>query len=164
MVLRKTRKTKPTLKESEKKWGKAAMAAGFSIVPNTLFTKQHALGLDCFDIVIILQIHKHWWQADAAPFPSQVQLAKTMNTDISTVKRHLTRLRKDGLIDWSKRSTKHGGRAANAYDLSGLIKHLKGHAEEELREREKRAAENKERLARKRARPTVHESEDDDND
>lgn len=142
--------TSKTLRESEKKWGKPAIAAGFTLFPSVLLQKQHALGLDCIDIVIILQILKHWWHAESAPFPSQVQLAKTMNVDLSTIKRHLARLRSAGLVNWSSRTTKHGGYASNAYDLSGLIKHVDKFAVEELAAREKEADDRKERSRRKR--------------
>jgi predicted transcriptional regulator len=142
--------TNKTLYESEKKWGKPAIAAGFTLFPSTLLQKQHALGLDCIDVVIILQILKHWWHADAAPFPSQVQLAKTMNVDLSTIKRHLARLKRDGLVTWTSRTSKHGGQAANAYDLSGLIKHVEAFAVEELAARQKEADDRKARGRRKR--------------
>jgi DNA-binding transcriptional regulator YhcF (GntR family) len=144
------KKTSETLKESEKKWGKAAIAAGFTVFPNVLLSKQHALGLDCYHLVIILQIHKHWWVAGKKPYPSQVQLAKTMNTDRSTVKRKLAELRDLGFITWTERKTKQGGQAANEYDLSGLIAHIQKFAEEELAERAKRADEDKARQQRKR--------------
>lgn len=142
--------TSKTLRESEKKWGKPAIAAGFTLFPSVLLHKQHALGLDCIDIVIILQILKHWWHAESAPFPSQVQLAKTMNVDLSTIKRHLARLKREGLVTWTSRKSKHGGQAANAYDLSGLIKLVHDFAVEELAAREKEADERKARGRRKR--------------
>ena len=115
-----------------------------------MLAKQQALGLDCYHLVIILQIHKHWWHADNAPYPSQVQLAKTMNTDRSTVKRKLNELRDAKLVTWKERKTKHGGQASNVYDLSGLIAHVKKYAEEELAERAKQADERKARRLRKR--------------
>lgn len=100
---------KSSLRESERKWGKKAIAAGFSITPNVLLTKQHAIGIDCIDVVLILQIAKFWWRADKKPFPSQVQLARTMNTDLSTIKRHLKRLREDGLISWKGKKDENTG-------------------------------------------------------
>lgn len=142
--------TSKTLRESEKKWGKPAIAAGFTLFPSVLLHKQHALGLDCIDVVIILQILKHWWHAESAPYPSQVQLAKTMNIDLSTIKRHLARLKSAGLVTWTSRTSKHGGQASNAYDLSGLIKHVHEFAVEELVAREKEADARKERSRRKR--------------
>ena len=141
--------TNKALYESEKKWGKPAIAAGFTLFPSILLQKQHALGLDCIDVVIILQILKHWWHADSAPFPSQVQLAKTMNVDLSTIKRHLARLKHEGFVTWTSRTSKHGGQAANAYNLSGLIRHVHEFAVEELTARQKEADERKERGRRK---------------
>ena|SRR5258706_7606072 len=146
--------SKKTLRESEKNWGRPAIAAGFTLFPSVLLHKQHALGLDCIDVVIVLQILKHWWHAENAPYPSQVQLAKTMNVDLSTIKRHLVRLRDGGLVTWSSRTSKHGGQASNAYDLSGLIKHVNDFAVEELAAREKEADARKARGRRKR--PVLH--------
>ena len=152
-AVQRTKQTiRQTERESEKKWSKPAIAAGFTIFPNTLLYKQHALGLDCIDVVLILQIAKHWWRADQAPYPSQVQLAKTMNIDLATVKRHLKRLRDAGLISWANQSNKRGGQGPNAYSLAGLVKHVEEFAKEELAEREKTQDERKERLRRKRPR------------
>ena len=150
MTAANAQETKQTLRESERKWGEPAIAAGFTVIPSTLLAKQHALGLDCIDIVIILQILKHWWHKENAPFPSQVQLAKTMGTNLSTVKRHLTRLRELGFITWSARSNKHGGQAANAYDLSGLIQHVHNFAVEEIEGRKREADARKARARRKK--------------
>lgn len=147
-------KPEQTLRESEKKWGKAAIKAGFSVIPNMLFIKQHALGLDCIDLVIILQIAKHWWRQDEAPYPSQVQLAKTMNVDLATVKRHLARLRRDGFLDWKGRKNDSGGQASNAYDLSGLVAKVENFAREELEARTSEHDERKARRQRKKARST----------
>jgi len=152
MALNTAQKTKQALSESQKKWGAEAIKAGFTVFPNTLLSKQHALGLDCFDIVIILQIHKHWWRAEKKPYPSQVQVAKSMNTDLSTVKRHLKRLRDLGFISWTSQKNSQGGQAANVYDFSGLVEKVRQFALEELTEREKKTDERKERQARKRPR------------
>lgn len=162
MSAQKAKETAEKLKESEKKWGKEAIAAGFTVFPNTLLTKQHALGLDCYHLVIILQIHKHWWYADNAPFPSHASLAAAMNTDRSTVKRKLNELQSWGLVTWKKRKNKKGGQASNVYDLSGLIGHVKKYAVEEVAERAKQKEERKALHARKK--PSLHlvKAEDED--
>lgn len=155
------KETVEKLKESEKKWGKEAIAAGFTVFPNTLLIKQHALGLDCYHLVIILQIHKHWWYADNAPFPSHSSLAEAMKTNRSTVKRKLNELRSWGFISWTERKNKKGGQASNVYDLSGLIAHVKKYAEEELVERAKHKEERKALHARKKPRLHVVRNEGD---
>lgn len=151
----KTKASATELRENERKWGKALLAPGWTLVPNILLTKQHALGLDPVDINILLQIMKHWWRADEAPFPSHGKLAETMNIDISTVKRHLKGLRAAGLITWKSRKRPDGGRASNVYDLSGLIKHALPFAEEEMEERQEKVAVRKRRQARKKAQPKL---------
>ncbi|RYZ13395.1 MAG: helix-turn-helix domain-containing protein [Myxococcaceae bacterium] len=149
------KKTGSEVRESEKKWGKPAIDAGFSIVPNMLLHKQHALGIDCIDVVILLQIAKHWWRADQSPYPSQVQLAETMDVNLSTIKRHLNNLRRLGFISWDARKRDDGGQTSNIYSLTGLVTHLNRYAEEELAARATVKEERKERHARKRARSST---------
>lgn len=141
-----------TLRENEKKWGKELLAPGWTLIPNVLLSKQHALGLDPVDINLLLQILKHWWHADEAPFPSQKTLARSMNVHVSTVKRHLADLRDAGLISWEARNRADGGRASNRYDFSGLIRHARPYAAEEVEAKRAAAEERKARRARKRAR------------
>jgi hypothetical protein len=136
MAVTDAQKNHETLRESERKWGKEAIACGFTLFPSLLLSKQHALGLECIDVVLILQIAKHWWLAEKLPYPSQGQLAATMNVDVSTVKRHLVALRDAGFITWTERHNQNGGQASNTYDLSGLIKELQKYAAEELAARE----------------------------
>jgi hypothetical protein len=164
MSAKKAKETVERLKESEKKWGKEAIAAGFTVFPNVLLSKQHALGLDCYHLVIILQIHKHWWYAENAPFPSHGGLAEAMNTNRSTVKRKLNELRSWGLVTWKERTNKRGGQASNVYDLSGLVAHVKKFAQEELAERSKQADERKARRLRKRPNLRIVRDEDDGDD
>lgn len=150
------------LRENEKKWGKEMLEAGWTLVPNVLLKKQHALGLDAVDINILLQILKHWWRADEAPFPSQKTLAKLMDVDVSTVKRHLRTLRELGFIDWTKHKTKHGGNAANRYDFKGLIDKAHPFAVEENAARRKAAEERKAKKHSKRPDLRLVGNEDDD--
>lgn len=143
------------LRANEKKWSKEVLDPGWSLIPNIILIKQHALGLEPVDINILLQIGKHWWREDDRPYPSQKTLAREMNIDISTVKRHLARLRSEGFIDWKPRERRRDkARLSNAYDLSGLIKKLRPYAIAEMTER-RDAAEKKKALAQ-RKRPTLH--------
>lgn len=150
-----------TLRENEKKWTKELLTPGWTLVPNILLTKQHALGLDPVDVNIILQILKHWWHADEAPFPSQIQLAKAMNVDPSTVKRHLSGLRANGFVDWTQRTRKDGGRASNRYDFSGLIHRARELAIAESKERREAADARKTQARSKRARAVLRLVDDD---
>ena len=84
------------------------------------------------------------------PIARAVRAPDGGGTLILTHKRHLTRMRKDGLISWTARTSKDGGEAANAYDLSGLIKHVGEFAVAELAARETEADARKARGRGKR--------------
>ena len=58
------------LKVIDKRWSKPLTKAGWTALPNIVLDKQHVLRLRPIDINILMQIAKHWWQAEAAPFPS----------------------------------------------------------------------------------------------
>ncbi len=150
MAKNKTISSEKELRENEKKWGQESLQTGWTMVPSILLEKQHALGLDPIDINLILQIAKHWWRAAEQPFPSQIKLARQMNVDVSTVKRHLHRLRDDGFIDWRQRKRPDGGQTSNVYDLSGLVEHIRQLARDELKARR---AEADLRQARRRRKP-----------
>lgn len=62
---------KEVLQENQKKWGLDLMKAGWTLLPNTIFMRQRALGLDSVDINILLVLLSYWWQADNLPFPSK---------------------------------------------------------------------------------------------
>lgn len=164
--MRSTRKTKAAgeLRENEKKWGPELLEPGWTLIPNVLLTKQHALGLSPVDINILLQILKHWWRAGEAPFPSQQKLARLMNVDPSTVKRHLRSLRELGFIDWKNHRRKDGGNAANRYDFSGLIEKARPYALEENAARREASDERHAKSRRKRARSIGLRLVQDDSD
>ena len=141
------------LKENVKKFGAIVMERGFTVVPSTLLIHQHALALNPTDVNILLQLWRYWWYADRLPFPSHSELAKTIGISISTVKRSLSQLEKDGLIEWEQRYLKNNGQTSNLYSFNGLIQKLKEFAEEDKRVTDEQKAENN-RLNR-RKRPKV---------
>lgn len=141
-----------SLKKNEKKWGKEVMDAGFTIFPSIILEKQHALGLDALDVNIILQLAKHWWEAEDLPRPSKDSLATRIGVNPRTVQRHVARLEKDGFIRRIAKKNRHGGNDPNEYDLTGLIKQAEPFAIEALTERKQRDEEKKAKLRRKKPR------------
>lgn len=137
------------LKENRKKWG-SLLEPGWTIIPNIILEKQHALGLDPVDVNLIAHLARHWWHADRAPYPSHSSLATCLNVDRSTVLRRLKALRAAGLIDWTVRKRPDGGQSSNAYDLSGLIEAAKPFAAEALEHRAEDQARRKARRAKKK--------------
>lgn len=58
------------LRENEKKWTKPLLDAGWTMLPNVIFERQQALGLDAIDINILLHLASYWWKAGDLPVSS----------------------------------------------------------------------------------------------
>ena len=139
------------LRRNEEKWSPALMDAGWTVLPSIILEKQHALGLDAVDVNILLQLARHWWFSDRPPFPSKATIAECMNVDPSTVRKHVARMERDGLIEREYRfKPKKGGQDTNAYHFTGLIKSATPFAEEALQIREQRKSEDTYRRHRKK--------------
>src|SRR5438132_10752435 len=95
-----------TLRVNEKKWGKPLMEAGWTVVPTTLLEHQQQLGLDAVDLNILLQIAKHWWYPDQAPFPGKKALADRIGKSPRTIQRRLGAMVKAKLITRKPRTRK----------------------------------------------------------
>lgn len=122
----------------EKKWGKAAIDAGYTVIPVVLLKYQQRLGLKPLDLNVLLQILSYWWKEGGLPRPSKKSLATAVGVDPSTIRRCLVRLEKAGYIRREFRRTPSGANRANVYDPSGLVAILKPIAAEELGEIQKR--------------------------
>lgn len=144
MATSKTKSAANRLK-AEKRWGKDAFGAGFTIVPNVLLEKLHALGLEPLDLCIILFLAKFWWEADAPPFPAKKTIATALGKSPRQIQRRLGLLEDMQLI---ARDRRRGDHATNTYLFDGLIAKLAPHGREAREEREAQ----KERRARKRAK------------
>ena len=75
------------LQVNEKKWTPTLMKAGWTVLPNVLFERQQALGLDPLDINIILHIASYWWSESGKPHPSKVTIAKAIGVTPRSVQR-----------------------------------------------------------------------------
>lgn len=136
-------------RKNEKKWGKAAMAAGYSIIPDVLLKAQRALGLDSLDLNILLHLVKHWWDAERAPFLGKEKIAELIGVNVSTVRRRIKALEEAGFIKRIRRSAPGKGDQTNAIDLRPLVKKLEPLAEGELeliQERKQRKALRERRI------------------
>jgi DNA-binding transcriptional regulator YhcF (GntR family) len=137
------------LKVNEKKWTTALMKAGWTVLPNVIFERQRALGLDPIDINIILHIASYWWTREAKPFPSKKTIATAMGIEPRTVQRRIAGLEAAKLIRRQERRNSANGSQTNIYHLDGLIEAAKPYALEKVQEREAKAAEKAARAARK---------------
>lgn len=145
MAAVKTGGAQASKRKAEKRWGKDAMGGGFTIVPNVLVEKVHALGLEPLDVCIILFLAKFWWEADAPPFPSKQTIATGLGKSARQIQRRLTLLEDLKMITRDRRRGTHG---TNTFLFDGLVAKLAPHGREAREEREAQ----KERRARKRAK------------
>lgn len=137
------------LRVNEKKWTPALMAAGWTVLPNVIFERQQALGLDALDINIILHIASYWWNEGGKPHPSKVTIAKAIGVDPRSVQRRIADLEAAKLIRREERRISGTGSKTNIYHLDGLIEAATPYAKEKLEERDAKAAERTARAARK---------------
>ena len=76
-----------------------------------------------------------------------ITIAAAMDIDPRTVQRSIARMEKLGYVKRIERKAKVGDNLTNEYDLRGLVKAATKVAEHEIALREKRAAEDKGRMA-----------------
>jgi hypothetical protein len=86
------------LKVNERKWTPTLMKAGWTVLPNVIFERQQAFGLDAIDINIILHIASYWWTKEGKPHPSKKTIATAIGIEPRTVQRHIARLEAAKLI------------------------------------------------------------------
>lgn len=137
------------LRINEKKWSPTLMKAGWTVLPNVLFERQQALGLDPLDINILLHIASYWWSESGKPHPSKVTIAKAIGIDPRSVQRRIAALEAANLIRREERRISKTGSKTNIYHLDGLIEAAKPYALEKIQERDAKAAERAARASRK---------------
>lgn len=136
-----------TQKALEAKWGKPLLAAGFTALPDVVFRFQKKLQLERTDVLILLHLASYWWKPKENPWPAKGTIAAAMDIDPRTVQRSIARMEKLGYVKRIERKAKVGDNLTNEYDLRGLVRAATKVAEQEIALREKRAAEDKGRMA-----------------
>ncbi|RYZ11198.1 MAG: helix-turn-helix domain-containing protein [Myxococcaceae bacterium] len=136
-------------KSNERKWGRPVLQAGWTAVPSILLEKQHALGLRPVDINVLLQLLRHWWNADQKPYPSKETIAQAMGVTARTVQRSISLMVDMKLIERRKRP---GPQGTNEISFDGLIERLEPFAAEAVEERATRTKRRQERQARRKPR------------
>jgi DNA replication protein DnaD len=110
------------------KWGSIVTGGrnGYQLVPDVLVRHQHRLGLNCTDMVVLLNILMHWWESerDSLPHPRPAQIARRIGTTARTVQRCIRKLSEKGLIKWLPSERHQSGIAIRRFDLDGLCAHL----------------------------------------
>jgi DNA-binding Lrp family transcriptional regulator len=114
------------------------MTAGFTIIPNVLLEHQKSLGLDAVDLNILAQLLSYWWSKDNLPHPSKKTIALRMGVDVSTVRRRIAKMEKNGLIKRKARFSSERRRQANGYDLTDLIRRATPYAVRMIHRRDRK--------------------------
>ena len=112
-------------RSSERKWGKAVMTQGFSIIPSLLLKAQRRLHLKPVELAILMHLADFWWDPQRKPFPSKERLSDRLGINPRQVQRWIANLEKAGFVHRMQRYATHGGKLTNEYDLSGLVARLK---------------------------------------
>lgn len=111
----------------QKRWGEA-MTEGFVVVPRLLLLKQHELGLNNGEVVVLLNLLASWWKDEDRPYPAVSTLAQRMGVSLRTVQRAIEKLEETGFIK-RLRNTQGNGRSSKLkvtrYELSGTVEKIK---------------------------------------
>lgn len=142
-------------RKNEEKWTKTLLEPGWIVIPAIFLQRQKALNLDAIDINIILHLAMYWWEKDKPPFPSKQAIADCMQIDVSTVRRRIADMEKEGLIERRYRSDPVNGQKTNEYILEGLIKAATPLAQEATEARKKKKKDGDDRRKSKKARPPM---------
>ncbi len=138
-----------TLRINERKWGRPLMEAGWTAVPTTILEHQQQLGLDAVNLNILLQIAKHWWYPDQAPFPSKKALAERVGVSPRTIQRRLRGMVEAKIISRRPRTRSGGGNDTTEFYFTGLIERATPYAQEKLKVISARRREDAERARRR---------------
>jgi len=109
---------------TERIWGKAVLAHGYTGIPSILIQAQSRLRLNPVKMNIIIQLLDYWREPDRRPFPSKKELAERINMTEKTIQNNIRALQKDGLIERVYRYTRHGDPDSNIYNLDGLVNRI----------------------------------------
>lgn len=121
----KTKKPVEFHRASEKKWGKAVVKLGFSIVPSLLLQAQKRLNITPVQMTILMHLADIWWNAEQNPFPSKATLSERIGLSERQIQRVIKELEEAGYVERIGRTAISKGKISNEYDLSGLVKRLK---------------------------------------
>lgn len=144
------------------KWGRNAMAYGFTALPNAVLYHAKELGLTRTDVLVAFHLASYWWAPDSKARPSKKTLADALDLDPRTIQRSIARMEKLNLVRRKERKAKAGDNLPNFYFLDGLAKKAEEISKRELKVREQRRAEDSERTSTpKTALRLVRDDEED---
>jgi len=108
---------------ADAKWTNAVGRDGYSVIPNNLFWFAADLGLKPARQAVLFQLLSYWWKGESSRAISKATLAWSLGITERQVQRHLSALRKSGLIE--ARFPNKPGRHPYEYTFKGLVAKLK---------------------------------------
>ena len=138
--------------EMKKKFGKNTASLGFSQIPFALFEMQGQLEISSAQMMVLLNIIKHWWYEDSLPFPSVKSIADCTGTSRSNVQKHLAALERMGYIKRIERKNQIGKQTSNEFNFDGLLKKMDVYSKEMLVLRKKQQKEREKMLQKEHLR------------
>jgi DNA-binding transcriptional ArsR family regulator len=108
--------------QADAKWTQKCGQHGYSVIPNILFYYTARLGISPAQQALLFQLLSRWWTGDGTPAISKARLAEGLGISERQVQRHLSALKKAGLIE--ARFPNRPGRHPNEYTFHGLVTKL----------------------------------------
>lgn len=108
--------------QADAKWTQKCGQHGYSVIPNILFYYTADLGISPAQQALLFQLVGRWWTGEGTPTISKARLAEGLGTSERQVQRHLSALKKAGLIE--ARFPNLPGRHPNEYTFNGLVEKL----------------------------------------
>jgi DNA-binding transcriptional ArsR family regulator len=107
---------------ADAKWTSKAGQHGYTVIPNLLFWYTADLGIKPAQQALLFQLLSRWWVGESTRPVSKAKLAEGLGTSERQVQRHLSALKKAGLIE--ARFPNLPGRHPNEYTFHGLVEKL----------------------------------------
>lgn len=134
-------------KTLEARWGKEAIAGGYTVAPDVLIRSMKELQLERLDLLVVLVLATYWRAANDMPFPSKETIAAMLDVNAQTVRRSIQKMETMGYVVRKFRKSAYGDNQTNRYDMSGLAKEVNRLAKEKAKVKAKRQAEDQEAAA-----------------
>ncbi|MGX2962144.1 helix-turn-helix domain-containing protein [Shewanella sp. FeAMO] len=107
------------------KWGRNALDAGWTVIPNKLLKKQTDLKLTNSELIMLIHIISFYHEHDSVIFPSIKTLSALTGQHERTTQRTINRLVNKGVLEKKIRALKVTDLGlTNLYDLTPLKKKL----------------------------------------
>ncbi len=108
---------------ADAKWTHQSGQHGYTVIPNILFWYAAEFGISPAQQAVLFQLLSRWWKADDPPIVSKARMAEGLGITERQVQRHLTALKKAGLIE--TRFPNRPGRHPYVYTFDGLVQKLR---------------------------------------